>query len=111
MRKNLAIMFGQALLVCVFVWASAGPARAQSDVEKLYKGKCGTCHGPDGKGSAMGLKLGVRDFQSPEVQKKTDAQLTEIITKGTKKMAGYDKKIPADQIKELASYCRDLGKK
>ena len=37
------------------------------DAEALYKSKCQVCHGPDGKGSAAGQKIGVKDFHSPEV--------------------------------------------
>ena len=60
----------------------------------------------------MGKKLGTRDFHSPEVQKMTDAQLIEIITKGKEKMPAYGAgKLTAEQIKELAGYVRELGKK
>jgi len=69
------------------------------------------CHGPDGKGSAMGQKLGVHDFTSADVQKETDAQLTDIITKGKGKMPGYDGKLKDTEIKDLVAYIRGLAKK
>jgi mono/diheme cytochrome c family protein len=59
----------------------------------------------------MGQKTGVHDFRSPEVQKMTEAQLTEVTTKGKNKMPGYDKKLTADEIKDLVAYVRVLSKK
>jgi len=85
---------------------------AAQDAAALYKTKCQACHGADGTGNTpMGKKLAARDFSSPEVQKKTDAELTDIITKGKEKMPAYKGKITDDQIKQLVAYTRELGKK
>ncbi|MBZ5524926.1 MAG: cytochrome c [Acidobacteriia bacterium] len=101
--KLAAIMIAAALVIGL-----AAPAFAE-DVAALYKSKCAVCHGPDGKGdTAMGKKLGIKSFSSPEVAKKTDAELIEITTKGKDKMPSYDKKLTADQIKELVKYIRSL---
>jgi len=83
-------------------------ACAQDDTAALYKSKCQICHGPDGKGSAVGAKLGVKDFHSPEVAKMSDQELFEITKKGRDKMPGYDKKLTDDQIKALVKYIRSL---
>ena len=107
-RKWLA---GIALVAICFV-VTAGTAQAQAPAD-LYKSKCAMCHGPDGAGAtAMGKKMGAHDFRSPEVQKMTDAQLIEIITKGKAKMPAYGAgKLTAEQIKGLAGYVHELGKK
>ncbi len=55
--------------------------------------------------------MGVRDFASPEVAKETDAELTDVITKGRKKMPPYGNSLKEPQIKELVAYIRDLAKK
>jgi mono/diheme cytochrome c family protein len=69
------------------------------------------CHGADGKGdTAAGKKMGTHDFASPEVQKESDADLTQIITNGKNKMPAYASKLQPDEIKKLVSYLRDLGK-
>jgi cytochrome c6 len=88
---------------------SAIPVFSQSDAEALYKAKCQACHGPDGKGdSAVGKKLGVKDFHSPEVAKMSDDELFDITKKGKDKMPSYDKKLTDDQITSLIKYVRSL---
>jgi len=80
--------------------------------EDLYKAKCAMCHGPDGGGSTpMGKKENVRDLRLPEVQKQSDAQLTQIIAKGKNKMLSYEGKLTAEQITQLVAVIRELGKK
>ena len=99
-------------IVAVCFLAAAGTAQAQAGAD-LFKTKCQMCHGADGAGnSPMGKKLGTHDFHSPEVQKMTDAQLVEVITKGKDHMPAYGAgKLTAEQIKDLAAYVRELGKK
>lgn len=83
--------------------------RAQDSPDALYKAKCQVCHGTDGKGdTAVGKKLGAKDFHSPEVAKMSDAELFEITKKGKDKMPPYDKKLTDDQIKQLIKYIRGL---
>lgn len=53
----------------------------------------------------------IRDLHSADVQKQTDAQLTDIVTAGKSPMPGYKDKLTADQIKGLVGYIRELGKK
>lgn len=90
----------------------AASARAQEDAAGLYKSKCAACHAADGSGNtAVGKSMKIRDFRSPDVQKQTDAQLTEMITAGKGAMPSYKGKLTDDQIKQLVSYIRELGKK
>jgi mono/diheme cytochrome c family protein len=98
-----------ALLAVGLIAACASPAFAD-DAAATYKAKCAMCHGPDGKGSAAGTKMGVRDFASPEVKAETDAQLTDVITKGKGKMPAYAGKLKDDEIKGLVTYVRGLAK-
>jgi len=109
--RSYRLWFVAIAIVAVCVLAS-GTAQAQAAGD-LFKTKCQACHGPDGaSNTTMGKKLGAHDFHSPEVQKMTDAQLIEIITKGKEKMPAYGAgKLTAEQIKGLAGYVRELGKK
>ena len=93
------------LLACGLIALCALPANAQ-DAAATYKSKCAMCHGPDGKGG----KMGTRDFGSPEVKAETDAQLTEIISKGKGKMPAYDGKLKDSEIKDLVAFIRSLSK-
>ncbi len=88
------------------------PARAQGDGESLFKAKCAACHGADGKGdTSMGKSMKLRDLGSDDVQKQTDAELTEITANGKGKMPAYKGKLTDDQIKQLVGYIRSLKKK
>ena len=93
------------LLTCGVIAVCSSSAVAQ-DAAATYKAKCAMCHGPDGKGG----KMGTRDFASAEVKAETDAQLTDIITKGKGKMPSYDGKLKAEDIKGLVAYIRGLAK-
>jgi len=97
------------LLACGLIAVCSSPAMAQ-DAAATYKAKCAMCHGPDGKGSAMGVKMGAHDFTSADVQKQTDAQLTDTITKGKGKMPAYSGKLSDADIKGLVTYIRGLAK-
>ena len=100
------------ILAVAVLLMMVAPAALADDSAALYKTKCAVCHSADGSGdSAMGKKTGAHDFRSPEIQKMTDAQLTEITVKGKNKMPGYDKKLTADEIKGLVAYIRELMKK
>ena len=100
----VTLLAGGLIAVC------SSPAVAQ-DAAATFKAKCAMCHGADGKGSAMGTKMGAHDFTSADVQKQTDAQLTEIITKGKAKMPAYDGKLKDTEIKDLVAFIRGLAKK
>ncbi len=101
-----------AFLLAALVLVVSAPIQAQ-DAGGLFKSKCAACHAPDGSGSgAMGKQLGVTDLRADDVQKQTDAQLTDSITNGKgAKMPAYKGKITDDQIKGLVGYIRELAKK
>jgi mono/diheme cytochrome c family protein len=84
-------------------------AHAQNPSEALYKSKCAACHGAEGGGSVMGKKLGAHDFQTAEVQKQSDTELSDIIANGKNKMPKYGSLKPED-IKGLVVYIRTLKK-
>jgi mono/diheme cytochrome c family protein len=59
----------------------------------------------------MGKTLKIRDLGSAAVQSQSDAQLTEIVSKGKNKMPPFDGKLSKEQIAGLVAYIRELGKK
>lgn len=89
-------------------------AAAADDAAALFKSKCAMCHGQTGSGdTAMGKKLGIRPFASPEVQKQDDATLQQTIVNGKNKnkMPAFDKKLTPDQIKLLVAHIRSFAKR
>jgi cytochrome c5 len=85
---------------------------AADDVTTLYKTKCSVCHALDGSGNtAQGKALKVRDLRSAEAQKMTDAQMSEIIIKGKKKMPALGKNFSQDQVNQLVAHIRAMAKK
>ena len=109
--KRLSFRMGLVTLLACGVIAVCSSSAVAQDAAATYKAKCAMCHGPDGKGSPMGVKMGARDFTSADVQKQTDAQLTEAIAKGKGKMPAYDGKLKDTDIKDLVAYIRGLAKK
>jgi cytochrome c6 len=108
--NRLARVGGLELIAAAALFVFTFPASAQEGAA-LYKAKCATCHGTDGKGdTSMGKVLKVRDLSSADVQKQSDAELTEVIENGKGKMPGYKGKLTDDQIKGLVSYIRSLKK-
>ena len=110
-KQNALLALLTAIVIVVVAVAGSTPVAAQ-DGPTVYKSKCAMCHGADGKGETpMGKKLNVRDLGSPEVQKQTDPELTNIISKGKSKMPSFEGKLTAEQIGQVLARIRDLGKK
>ena len=85
--------------------------RADDKSAAIYKAKCVTCHGADGKGDTpAGKSTKVRSFADPEVVKASDDDLAGIIEKGKGKMPGYGKSLKPDEIKDMVAYIRSLAK-
>lgn len=97
-----------------FVWAlsvglfAVNAPAADSSTAALYKSKCQSCHGADGKATAVGKKLGARDFQDPDVTSMSEEDLAKITHDGKNKMPAYKGKLKEDQIKALAKYIKDM---
>ena len=104
-QRMVVLAFGALSLV-------GSSARAQDDAAGLFKSKCAACHGADGTGNTpVGKSMKIRDFHSPDVQKQSDADLTQIITAGKGAMPSYKGKLTDAQIKQLVGYIRSLAKK
>lgn len=107
-----------ALTISMLAWMILLPNPSQaistqdSEGEATFKAKCTACHGAFGSGSTViGKKLNLRDLRSEEVQKLSDAQIYEIITKGVNKMPAFGKSLGEQKVKQLVVYIRELGKK
>jgi cytochrome c553 len=81
------------------------------DSAALFKAKCASCHGEDGKGNTpAGQKLKAQDLGSAKVQKQSDAQLATAIAQGKGKMKPFEKSLSKEQINQLVAHVRSFKK-
>ena len=107
MRKFLAPL--ATGVFCVLTLAIA--AQAENDPAKFYKANCILCHSADGSGSGpTGKALHAKDLRSDEVQKQTDAALSESIAKGKGKMPAFGTRLSADDLTKMVVFVRTLKK-
>jgi mono/diheme cytochrome c family protein len=111
--KRLWATAGRVVLLSAgFLIVSSIPAQAQSPSASVFKANCAKCHGNDGgANTVMGKDLKMRDLRSPEVQKRTDANLTGLITKGMATMPGFKDKLTTVEIQQQVAYIRQIAKK
>lgn len=96
------------------------PAEVDKKTERLWKSKCASCHGVDGKAQTdQGKRMGVADYTTPEWQKaRDDAQLKKAILDGVKitrdgktlEMNGYKDQLAPEQAEQLVAHIRALAK-
>jgi cytochrome c6 len=109
MRQLFQCLISAGTLCCM---ALLSAAQAQSDAAKIYKTNCVTCHSADGSGdNPTGKALHAKDLRSDEVQKQSDAELAQVITKGRGKMPAFGAKLKPDDVTRLAAYIRSLANK
>ena len=95
-------------LAVSFLIASSISVRA-GDAAANYAKHCASCHGKDGGGAtAMGKKLGVKDYTKE--QGFSDADATKAIKSGSGKMKAFGEKLSDDEIKALVAYVRAFKK-
>jgi mono/diheme cytochrome c family protein len=99
------------LLFAIVAMMLAPLAAFAADGAAVYKAKCATCHGPDGKGeTSIGKSMKLRSLGSADVQKATDADLPKVISDGKGKMPAYKGKLSDDEIKGVVAFLRSLKK-
>ena len=102
-----------SLLLAVVIVLPGLLSAGQSAVgQKLFDAKCARCHAKDGGGkTAIGSALGAADLRSAVVQKLTNAQIYSQIESGKGNMPPFGSGLNKEQINELITYVRSLGKK
>lgn len=110
LRLLLAGIVGLSLSTSAFA--------ADKKIERLYKSKCASCHGPDGKAETeKGKKMKMMSLVSPEALKKSDDEWKKAILEGVKEekdgvkkeMDPYKDELKPDQIDGLIAMIRELG--
>ncbi|MGD0790718.1 MAG: cytochrome c [Terriglobales bacterium] len=105
-RINVPVFTVATALAVVLSLPLSAHAQGAAD---LFKAKCAACHGADGTGSKVGKTMGAHDFTTAEVQKMSDSDLADVITKGKNKMKPAAGLKPED-VKGLVAYIRTLKK-
>jgi mono/diheme cytochrome c family protein len=106
------------LVGCTLILLAAGALTLRAaDAKENWEKNCLKCHGADGKGqTAMGKKLGVKDYSDAKVQEGLkDEQMVKAIKEGVKegdstKMKAYSETLSDAEIKDLVAYVRGLKK-
>jgi mono/diheme cytochrome c family protein len=112
MNYTWAAKYGAGLSFAGILFLFSIPSQAQSGPPSIFKANCAECHGADGgANTAMGRSLKLRDLRSPDVQKRTDADLTDLITNGLATMPAFKDKLTKDQIQQVVAYIRQIAKK
>ncbi len=97
----------------VLVLLAVGSAWAKMDAAALWVKRCGTCHGANGKGSAMMAKsMGVPQ-ESLDLTKATSRGLSDeatlkVIRDGRWKMPGFSNLIYGKRQQEIVDHLRQL---
>ena len=109
MRELFPRLISAGILCCL---ALPSAMQAQSESAKIFKTNCVQCHSANGSGdTTAGKAFHAKDLRSAEVQKQTDAELAEVITKGRGKMPAFGAKIKPDDVTKLVAYIRSLRPK
>jgi mono/diheme cytochrome c family protein len=101
----------------VLLGSELSQTRASSG-KTAYNLTCAKCHGADGKGNKEADKffdIMIPRLSSAEVQGKSDAELRELIAKGSDKMppvevdeAGFRHRLPQQDVDAVIAYVRTL---
>lgn len=114
---------GRWTLGCLVTVSLIGSGAWAQDkkIERIWKSKCSSCHGADGKGQTeKGKKMKVDDYTTAEWQKKhTDDAIKKAIAEGFKgekdgvkqEMDGYKADLTPEQIDGLLAFTRGLAAK
>ncbi|MBS1849843.1 MAG: c-type cytochrome [Acidobacteria bacterium] len=103
---------GGVLLVVLGLAMGSSLLQAQSvPGESTFKANCVLCHGVDGKANTpLAKQLNAPDLTSPKVQSQPDALLKQIISEGKNNMPSFKGQLQPDEITQVLSYIRKLGK-
>lgn len=111
---------GMFLAVAIGLVFATSSYAADKKIERLWKAKCASCHGADGKAQTeKGKKMQVGDMTTADFQKKSDADLTKVINEGfkeekngvKKEMDPYKDELKEGELEGLLALMREFGKK
>jgi mono/diheme cytochrome c family protein len=117
-RTTAVLRTALAVVASASLFAHAASADTDAKTVRLWKAKCASCHGVDGRAKTeTGEKLEIPDMTAPGFQKKaSDAEMKKAILDGFKRegkpegMDPYRDKLSPEQVDDLVAYVRTFGK-
>jgi cytochrome c6 len=103
-----ALLSFTALAACLLALPRS---QAQTSGKDTFTAKCVMCHAEDGTGSQMGRTLKVPNLRSALIQKKSNVELTQVISQGKANMPAFGAALSDDEVKEVIAYVRTLASK
>ena len=111
-RRNGSKLCRSVMLAALAVGMCGASGLAQSSGADVYAAKCRMCHGVDLKGDTPGGRMThAKPLDTPEVIRKSDADLIATTKTGKNKMPAFASKLSDAQIKSVIAYIRTLQKK
>jgi mono/diheme cytochrome c family protein len=112
MRRKFQFLSGIAFCTCMALYGTT-PVSGQSadSPAATFKMNCVLCHGEDGKGTAAGKSLNVKDLTSKEVQAETEDTLKNVILNGKNNMPPFKSAVSDDMATALVKYVRTFAAK
>lgn len=91
------------ILLSICVWACSAPENKKKTISgiEIYKTRCVTCHGTDGK---MGMN-GAKELPSSPLDA---SQRIEVVTYGRKIMPGFKELLSEEEIKAVVDFTMTL---
>jgi mono/diheme cytochrome c family protein len=102
------------IVIVVALCAAVPRLSAAQNAERLYSGKCASCHAADGRGhTAATAKMKVPDLRSKSVQQRSDEDLYAATAQGRDHKsyphAFLHTGLTEQQIRDLIKYIRTFG--
>ena len=107
MRSLMALVSSGVMLfsVSTLAWSADSPGKT------TFKSKCVLCHGEDGSGKTpLGKQLQAADLHSPDVQKRTNAELRKVVHDGQTNMPAFADQLSDEEIAQVIRYVRTFAK-
>ncbi len=96
---------GMVVGLSSLAWCAGGAG------ESTFKAKCVLCHGEDGTGNTtLGKQLQAANLHSPDVQKKSNAELRKVVHDGQTNMPAFADQLSDEEIAQVIQYVRTFGK-
>ena len=84
----------------------SGKSGGSNAAASMFSTRCAMCHGEDGVGTDMGKSLKVLNLRSPQVQKMSNADLTNAVANGKGSMPPFAGSLSKQDIQSLVKYVR-----